>query len=50
VAVTSPTKGHAAAFAKRHGLPHAYTDHRELLRDPAIELIWITTRIGCTHR
>src|SRR5467141_2401185 len=43
VAVASPTKGHAAAFAKRHGLPHAYTDHRELLRDPAIELIWITT-------
>jgi len=43
VAVASPTEGHAAAFAKRHGLPHAYTDHRELLRDPAIELIWITT-------
>src|SRR3989449_9397576 len=42
VAVASPTKGHAADFAKRHGIPRAYTDHRELLRDPDVELIWIT--------
>src|SRR5437764_14524928 len=42
VAVASPTKGHAAAFAKRHGIPRAYTDYRELLRDPAVEVISIT--------
>ncbi len=41
VAVESPTKGHAADFAKRHGVPQAYTDYRELLRDPAVEMIWI---------
>ena len=32
VAVASPTKGHAAEFAKRHGVPHAYTDYHDLLR------------------
>src|SRR5213080_2915824 len=42
VAVASPTKGHAAAFAKRHGIPRTYTDYRELLRDPAVEMISIT--------
>ena len=31
VAVASPTKGHAAGFAKRHDIPRAYTDYRELL-------------------
>src|SRR5438132_11296946 len=39
VAVASPTEGHAAAFAKRHGVPRAYTDYRELLRAPDVELI-----------
>src|SRR3989475_6021503 len=42
VAVASPTEGHAAGFAKRHGIPRAYTDYRELLRDPRVELISIT--------
>src|SRR5438309_749561 len=42
VAVASPSKGHAAGFAKRHGIPHAYTDYRELLRDPQVEMISIT--------
>src|SRR5437667_3353634 len=42
VAVASPTKGHAAGFAKRHGIPRAYTDYRELLRDPDGEMISIT--------
>src|SRR3989475_1817105 len=42
VAVASPTKGNAAAFAKRHGVPHAYTDYQDLLRDPQVELISIT--------
>src|SRR5436309_6773149 len=42
VAVASPTKGNAAAFAKRHGLAQAYTDYRDLLRDPQVEMISIT--------
>src|SRR2546422_2133507 len=42
VAVASPTKGHAAGFAKRHGIPRAFTDYRELLRDPQVEMISIT--------
>src|SRR5712664_623496 len=42
VAVASPTKGHAADFAKRHGIPQAFTDYRELLRDPHVEMISIT--------
>src|SRR5579859_8258085 len=42
VAVASPTKGNAAAFAKRHGVPNAYTDYHDLLRDPQVELISIT--------
>src|SRR6266487_1215306 len=42
VAVASPTKGHSAEFAKRHGVPQAYTDYREMLKDPQVELIAVT--------
>src|SRR5689334_15186788 len=42
VAVASPTKGNADDFAKRHGIPRAYSDYREMLRDPAVEMISIT--------
>jgi predicted dehydrogenase len=42
VAVASPTPGNAEAFAKRHGIRGYYTDHRELLRDPRVELIHIS--------
>ncbi len=42
VAVASPTKGHATEFAKRHGIPQAYTDYHDLLRNPQVELISIT--------
>jgi len=42
VAVASPTRGHAAEFAKRHGIPQAYTDYHDLLRDPRVEMISIT--------
>jgi myo-inositol 2-dehydrogenase/D-chiro-inositol 1-dehydrogenase len=41
VAVASPTKGNAESFAKRHGVPHAYGDYRELLRDKDVEMIWV---------
>ena len=42
VAVASPTPGNAEAFARRHGVPRHYADYREMLRDPAVELVSIT--------
>src|ERR1700716_1884345 len=42
VAVASPTEGNAEAFARRHGIGGFYSDYREMLRDPAIEMISIT--------
>src|SRR5207247_9631921 len=42
VAGASATKCNAAPFAKRHGVAQAYTDYRDLLRDPQIEMISIT--------
>ena len=41
-AVASPSPGNAEAFARRHGIPRAYTDWREMLRDPAVEMISVT--------
>src|SRR5947207_13352844 len=42
VAVASPTQGHAASFAQRHAIARSYTDYRDLLRDPDVELVSIT--------
>ena len=42
VAVASPTPGNAEAFARKHGIPSSYTDYREMLRDPQIEMISIS--------
>src|SRR5438067_3414095 len=42
VAVASPSPGNAEAFARRHGIPAFYTDYRDMLRDPAVEMISIT--------
>jgi myo-inositol 2-dehydrogenase/D-chiro-inositol 1-dehydrogenase len=42
VAVASPSPGNAAAFAKRHAVPGCYTDYREMLRDPRVEMISIS--------
>src|SRR6266516_2644769 len=42
VAVASPTRGNAEAFAQRHGIPKFYSDYREMLRDPGVEMISIT--------
>jgi len=41
VAVASPTPGNAAAFAKKFGIPRAFTDYRELLREGDIDLVTI---------
>src|SRR5215210_4046840 len=42
IAVASPSKGNAEAFARRHGIPDFYSDYREMLRDQAVEMISIT--------
>ena len=42
IAVASPTAGNAEALARRHGIPRFYSDYREMLRDPAIELVSVT--------
>ena len=41
VAVASPTPGHAESFARRHGIAAFYSDHREMLRHPRVEVIHI---------
>ena len=38
-AVASPTPGNAATFAQRFGIPHAFTDYRQLLAQPAIQMV-----------
>ena len=42
VAVASPTPGNAEAFARRYGIAASYTDYREMLRDPRVEMIHIS--------
>jgi myo-inositol 2-dehydrogenase / D-chiro-inositol 1-dehydrogenase len=39
VAVASPTPGNAAAFAKKHGIPRAFTGHQELLAMKELDMI-----------
>ncbi len=40
-AVASPTPGHAAAFAKAHGIPNAFTDYRRMLDMPEVDMVVI---------
>ena len=42
VAVAAPSPGSAANFARRHGVPRAFTDYREMLKEPDIEMVVIT--------
>ena len=39
--MASPTPGHAAAFAKAHGIPKAFTDYRKMLELPEVDLVVI---------
>lgn len=41
VAVASPTPGNAQRFARRHGIPRFFTDYRQLLAEPDIEMVTI---------
>ena len=38
-AVASPTSGNAQAFAKRLGIPHHFTDYRQMLAMPEIDMV-----------
>jgi predicted dehydrogenase len=38
-AVASPTPGHAKAFAERFGIPHHFTDYRQMLAMPEIDMV-----------
>src|SRR5882724_9183069 len=41
VAVSSPTPGNAAELAKKYGIPRVFTDYREMLKEPDIEMVSI---------
>jgi predicted dehydrogenase len=49
VAIASPTSGNAERLAKRYGVPRWYSDYREMLADPAVEMVTITApnRLHC---
>jgi len=40
-AVASPTAGHAATFAGKHGIPHHFTDYKQILAMPEIDMVVI---------
>lgn len=42
VAVASPTPGNAEKLAKRYCVPRVFTDYREMLKEPDIEMVTIT--------
>src|SRR5208282_1829414 len=42
VAVASPTPGNAAKLAQKYGIPRVFTDYREMLKEPDIEMVTIT--------
>lgn len=42
-AVVSRDRSRADAFAKKHNAARAYTDYAEMLRDPAVDVVLITT-------
>ncbi len=41
-AVASPTPGHAEELAGRYGIDRTYRDYRDMLADPAVDMITIT--------
>jgi myo-inositol 2-dehydrogenase/D-chiro-inositol 1-dehydrogenase len=49
VAIASPTPGNAAKLAKKYGIPNVFTDYREMLKQPEIEMITIAApnRLHC---
>ena len=50
VAVASPTEGKAAEFARKHGIPHAFTDYRQLLELPEVQVVDLDHHGAGHHR
>jgi len=50
VAVASPTPGHPETLARKHGIPRVFHDYREMLKQPDIEMVTITSpnRLHCS--
>jgi myo-inositol 2-dehydrogenase / D-chiro-inositol 1-dehydrogenase len=48
VAIASPTPGNAAKLAKEYGVERVFTDYRQMLAEPDIEMITITAP-NCLH-
>ena len=48
-AAASHTPGNAREFARRHGIPKAYTSYEEIVCDPDVDIIYICTPV-CSHR
>lgn len=42
VAIASPTPGHAEQLARKHRIPRVFSDYREMLKEPDIEMVAIT--------
>jgi predicted dehydrogenase len=49
-AVASPTEGHARAFAARQGIPHHFSDYRQMLAMPELDMIvvGVPNALHCT--
>ncbi len=43
VAVASPTPGHAQSLAERYSIPRVFLDYHDMLNEPDIEMVIITT-------
>ena len=39
IAAASPTSGHAEAFARKFGIPRHFTDHRDMLALPELDMV-----------
>jgi myo-inositol 2-dehydrogenase/D-chiro-inositol 1-dehydrogenase len=50
VAVASPTPGHPEALARKYGIPRVFHDHRDLLKEPDIEMVTIAAPNALHHR
>ena len=48
-AVCSRTRADAEAFARRHGIPRVFTDHRELAASPDVDVVDVCTTTDSHH-
>ena len=46
VAVTSPTPGNASSFGEAFGIPHRFTDHREMFAMDDLDMVVVGAPMG----